>query len=105
VLLVLALLSLLFLPAPWSYLVIAGAIVLEAAELWLWMRYLGRFRVTTGAEGLVGASAEVIEACDPAGSVRVRGELWQARCDGGAIAGQHMRVTRVHGLTLDVEPE
>jgi membrane-bound serine protease (ClpP class) len=105
VLLVLALLSLLFLPAPWSYLVVVGAIVVEAAELWLWRRFLGHYRVTTGAEGLVGAPAEVVEPCDPAGRVRVRGELWQARCAKRAVAGQRMRVTRVDGLTLEVEPE
>ena len=104
-LLVLALLSLFFLPTPWSYLVVLGAVVLESAEVWFWIRFLRRYRVTTGAEGLVGERAEVVEACDPAGRVRVRGELWRARCTTPAIPGQRMRVTAVDGLTLEVEPE
>ena len=104
-LLALALVSLFFLPSPWSYLVVLGAVVLEAAEVWLWIRFLRRYRVTTGVEGLVGERAEVVEACDPAGRVRVRGELWRARCATPAIAGQRMRVKRVDGLTLVVEPE
>jgi membrane-bound serine protease (ClpP class) len=61
--------------------------------------------VTTGAEGLVGEVGEVVGACEPTGRVRVKGELWQARCATPAIVGQRVRVTAVDGLTLEVEPE
>ena len=46
--------------------------------------------------------AEVIEACDPRGRVRLRGEIWHARCTGGAGVGDRVTVTGVDGLTLEV---
>jgi len=104
-LLVLAFAALFLLPAPWSYVTVAVAAVIEVGEVYLWIRFLGRYRVTTGAEGLVGERAEVVEDCAPVGRVRVRGELWQARCAVPAVAGQRMRVAAVDGLTLEVEPE
>ena len=57
------------------------ALVAEIGELVLWRRVLDRIRVTTGAEGLVGEVGEAITACDPEGSVRIRGEIWKARAD------------------------
>ena len=78
-------------------------IVIEIAEVGFWIRFLRRYRVTTGAEGLIGARAEVIEACDPEGRVRLRGEIWHARCALGANVGERVSVTRVDGLTLEVE--
>lgn len=104
-LLVAAFVSLFILPEPWGYVAVAVAAVVEVGEVYLWIRFLRRYRVTTGAEGLVGERAEVVEACAPLGRVRVRGELWQARCSAPAIAGQRMRITGVEGLTLEVVPE
>jgi membrane protein implicated in regulation of membrane protease activity len=90
------------LPPVWGVVAIAAGIVIEVAELGFWVRFLRRYRVRTGAEGLVGASAEVIEACDPRGRVRLRGEIWHARCAEGAGVGERVTVTAVHGLTLEV---
>jgi membrane protein implicated in regulation of membrane protease activity len=36
--------------------------------------------------------------------VRVRGEIWQARCEDGAEAGDALEVVAVEGLTLVVRP-
>jgi membrane protein implicated in regulation of membrane protease activity len=36
--------------------------------------------------------------------VRVAGELWQAHCAGGVVAGAEVVVREVDGLTLVVEP-
>jgi membrane-bound serine protease (ClpP class) len=105
VLLIAAFVSLFFLPEPWGYVAIGVAAVIEIGEIYLWIRFLRRYRVTTGAEGLLGERAEVVEALSPLGRVRVRGELWTARAETPAIAGQRMRVTGVDGLTLEVEPE
>jgi membrane-bound serine protease (ClpP class) len=105
VLLVAALVALFFLPEPWGVVAVGAAAVVELGEVWFWIRFLRRYRVTTGAEGLVGEWAEVVEACEPIGRVRLRGELWHARCRGEALTGQRVRVTAVEGLTLDVEPE
>ena len=40
----------------------------------------------------------------PLGEVRVRGEIWQERCDEGADAGVAVRIVGLDGLTLIVEP-
>lgn len=99
-----AFVSLLFLPSPWGYIAVGAAAVVEVGEVYFWIRFLRRYRITTGAEGLVGELAEVVETCDPGGRVRVRGELWNARATTEAAAGKLVRVTDVDGLTLQVEP-
>ena len=58
--------------------------IVEVGEIFLWIKFLRRYRVTTGAEGMIGERAEVISRCDPRGSVRVHGEIWNARCEPGA---------------------
>jgi membrane protein implicated in regulation of membrane protease activity len=40
--------------------------------------------------------------CRPVGQVFVAGELWRARCEEGADAGESVRVAAVNDLTLDV---
>ena len=96
-------LALFVLPPGWGLALVVVAMVVEVAEVGFWIRFLRRYRVTTGAEGLIGARAEVIEPCEPSGRVRLRGEIWHARCPGGASVGERVRVTGVDGLTLEVE--
>jgi membrane protein implicated in regulation of membrane protease activity len=76
----------------------------EVVEATFWTRYLKRIRVRTGAEGMVGERAEVIEPCDPSGRVRLRGEIWAAECERGAAIGETVQVAAVERLTLVVEP-
>jgi membrane protein implicated in regulation of membrane protease activity len=57
-----------------------------------------------GAESLVGADALVVEPCRPVGRVRIRGELWRARCDEGADVGDTVAVRSLDALTLVVGP-
>ena len=83
---------------------VAAALVAEIGELVLWRRFLDRIRVTTGAEGLVGATGEAITACDPEGSVRIRGEIWKARAEPAVARGERIVVEAVDGLTLGVVP-
>jgi membrane-bound serine protease (ClpP class) len=104
VLLIAALVSLFFLPDPWGYVAVGVAALVEVGEVYFWIRFLRRYRVTTGAEGLIGERGEVVEACEPVGSVRVRGELWRARCAEPLGVGRLVRVTAVDGLTLEIEP-
>jgi membrane-bound serine protease (ClpP class) len=84
--------------------VLALAVTLEVGELIFWRRFLRRYRVRTGAEALVGESVQVIEACDPSGRVRVRGELWNARAREPLRVGDVVRVVAVDGLTLEIAP-
>jgi membrane-bound serine protease (ClpP class) len=72
------------------------------AAFWVWVSK--RRRVQVGAEALVGAVAEVVSECRPEGSVRVQGELWRARCEHGADAGERVRIRALDGLTLVVDP-
>jgi membrane-bound serine protease (ClpP class) len=62
-----------------------------------------RGKPTTGQEGLIGEVGVARTRLAPEGQVFVHGELWQARCDGAAEAGEEVRVTAVEGLRLVVE--
>ena len=44
-----------------------------------------RRKVITGSEGMTGATGEVIEMLNPAGTVKVHGEIWNAESLGGTI--------------------
>ena len=60
-----------------------------------------------GAENLIGAIGTVSAALDPEGWVRIGAERWRARLalDQAPVpAGARVRVTRVDGLLLRVEP-
>lgn len=67
-------------------------------------------RLAVPPKGLVGESATVIEPLGPQGRVRVLGENWSARLakplpEGAALEPeQKVRVLKVDGLTLIVEP-
>jgi len=60
----------------------------------------------TGAQALVGQLARARTPLLPAepGLVDFRGEIWRAVSAASLIPGQPVRVTRVDGLTLTVEP-
>ncbi len=61
--------------------------------------------VVTGREGLVGQVGEVRTPLTPEGQIFVWGSLWRAVTLGGPVAvGQRVRVERVDGLTLYVQP-
>jgi membrane protein implicated in regulation of membrane protease activity len=101
-LVVMTALAVFLLPPGWGIAAVALGIVVEVAELGFWTRFLRRYRIATGTEALIGASAVVIEACDPRGRVRFRGEIWHAECEGEAEVGARVVVTGIHGLTLRV---
>jgi membrane-bound serine protease (ClpP class) len=78
-------------------LMIAGIVYLATRSM--------RRPVVTGAQGMIGASAEVIADFTGKGKVRYGGELWNARSDRALHAGEQARIVRVEGLTLWVEPQ
>jgi membrane-bound serine protease (ClpP class) len=97
------LLAVFVLPTGWAIPVVVAAAVVEVGETFFWLWYSRRGKVKMGPETLVGAVAEVVTPCVPLGTVRLQGELWQARCDEGAEAGDSVRVRALDGLTLVVE--
>lgn len=101
-LLALAIVGLFVLPDPWGLIAVFTAAVIEVGEVFFWIRFLRRYPVTTGAEGLVGERGEVIVRCAPLGRVRLRGESWNARSEEPLELGEEVRVEAVDGLTLVV---
>ena len=64
-----------------------------------------RQAVVTGREQMIGARGEALGDFAHDGWARVRGEQWQVRSQRAVRRGQRLRVTGMHGLVLDVEPE
>ena len=87
-----------------------GPISLGFAVLFLFLGRLAlkalRQRPATGAEALVGQTARTRTVLEPdsPGHVDLRGEIWRAISHAPVQAGHPVRVTRVDGLTLMVEP-
>jgi membrane-bound serine protease (ClpP class) len=61
-------------------------------------------RPTTGSAGLVGEVGVVKKALAPEGKVFVHGELWNATAHKPIEEGIRVRVVKVMGLVLEVEP-
>jgi membrane protein implicated in regulation of membrane protease activity len=95
-------LALIFLPWPWNLVMILGGLTIEVGELAWGLSLARRWKPRTGAEAMIGEEATVVSACRPLGEVRVQGELWRARCDEGADAGDTVRIECIEGLTLVV---
>ncbi|MDH5394373.1 MAG: nodulation protein NfeD [Gammaproteobacteria bacterium] len=60
--------------------------------------------VVSGLEQLLGSEAIVIEDFQQAGRVSIHSESWNARSTSPLSKGQHVIVTGIEGLTLQVEP-
>lgn len=91
-----------------SWMVIITAVTVTAL-FFLFVVGLGikaqRAKPTTGIEGMIGEIGQSISELNPAGTVRMHGEIWQATSLTGSIQqGQQVKVIAVHNLTLQVEP-
>lgn len=81
----------------------AGALIVAGI---VYMATRARRRpIATGAQGMLGESAEVLADFTGKGRVRYGGELWNARSTAALHAGEAARIVRVEGLTLWVEPQ
>ncbi len=92
------------LPSPWGLVAIGVGAALDIAEtgaFWWWSQ---RRQASVGVETLVGVVGEAISDLWPDGQVRIRGEIWRARCGGGCDSGTKVVVRSVEGLTLVVDP-
>jgi len=61
--------------------------------------------VVSGAEYMIGAGGVVLDDMQTQGWAQVQGERWQIISSAPLVRGQKVRVTRIDGLTLMVEPE
>ncbi len=77
----------------------AGALLLVGQRVWS----AQRLKPQTGPEALQGALGQAASRLAPEGTVRIRGEVWSARTEGGPIeAGEAIRVERAEGVILIV---
>jgi membrane-bound serine protease (ClpP class) len=81
----------------------AGALI--ALLIVMYFTRARRKPVVTGAEQLLKEPAVAMADFDNTGPVRIRGEIWNAMTRQPVKNGQRLRVIRVQGLTLEVEPE
>jgi membrane-bound ClpP family serine protease len=57
----------------------------------------------SGLNDMSGCTGKVVNALAPVGTVRIKGELWDARSEGGRLdAGDEVEVIRQEGLRLVV---
>lgn len=98
-----AIVLLLVLPSPWSFIAFLIGLTLFAGEIVFWHRTVRHRPAQVGVEKLIGASARVVTSCRPDGQVRLRGEIWEAHCPEGADPGDIVVVAAQKKLTLFVE--
>jgi membrane protein implicated in regulation of membrane protease activity len=92
-----------FLETPWQYLALIPLALWEALELYLFFKWRGVPSVM-GPEALVGRRGRAVTDCGPDGQVRIRGEVWRARCPEGVKSGDEVEVASVDGLVVKVFP-
>jgi membrane-bound serine protease (ClpP class) len=85
-----------------------GGVATVGAGLMLTLGYVARRNlrrpVATGSEGMIGSTAEALEDFTSKGTVRFGGERWNAITSAPVATGQAVRIVRVEGLRLWVEP-
>ena len=104
--------SMILINSPWPgtriYLTTVLAVVVPLAVITVvLMRFAWkatRSKSVTGEEGLVGSVGVTRTDLNPEGKVLIHGELWDARAEQHLPPGSHVRVQKVEGLTLLVEP-
>jgi membrane-bound serine protease (ClpP class) len=104
ILIITLILALLFLPYPWNVIAIAAAAVWEVCFAVVGIRWSRRRRSQVGVQNLVGKLGEATTALAPRGQVKINGEIWEAKASSLARTGDTVRVIRVDGLMLEVEP-
>ncbi|MFO7572968.1 MAG: NfeD family protein [Gaiellaceae bacterium] len=97
-------LAIFVLPQPWGVVAVVIGAMFEITETGLFIWWSKRRRASVGIESLEGKTGVVVSELWPEGQVKVNGEIWKARCDGGIERGARVVVRSVDGLTLEVEP-
>jgi membrane-bound serine protease (ClpP class) len=85
-----------------SFAVVSAAFFMVVATLVVKSR--GR-PVVSGPEHMIGDMGQVIDWEGETGRVRVQGEIWKARATEALKPGRQVRVQRIEGLTLVVQPD
>lgn len=104
ILLVSIALAVFVLPQPWGIVAVVVGATVEIAETGLFLWWSQRRRASVGVESLAGKEGIAMSDLWPEGQVKVGGEIWKARCRGGADRGARVVVRAVDGLILEVDP-
>ncbi len=86
---------------PWRAAVLGAFLLFDIFEIYIWLRWRKK-RSITGAEGIVGERGQAINACNPEGQVRIKGQTWKAIADDRVRAGDYVEVVDVAGIRLQV---
>jgi membrane protein implicated in regulation of membrane protease activity len=102
VLFIVAIVLLIVLPSPWRYVGFVLGLTFFVVEVLFWNSRVRGYRKRVGPQTLIGKTATVVSTCRPDGQVRIAGEIWAARCEGGAGEGERVTVVGRNGLVLAV---
>jgi len=80
----------------------AGVLMLLMVSVFMRAR---KSQVITGVEQLLHETATALDDFETSGLVDIRGETWRAVTRSPIKKGQRLKVLRVDGLTLEIEPE
>ena len=69
-----------------------------------WLRNRLKRKPTTGDIGMVGKIGTAQSEIDKTGKIFVHGEYWDVESKHKIAEGEQVRVTKVDGLLLEVEP-
>lgn len=97
-------LAIFVLPSPWGIVAVTAGGLIDIAETVLFIRWSKRRQATVGVESLVGKRGVAVGDLWPEGQIKIDGEIWRGRCEGGCDAGTAVVVRAVDGLTLVVDP-
>jgi membrane-bound serine protease (ClpP class) len=97
-------LAIFVLPSPWGIVAVVLAAAVDLMEIGIGLWWSKRGKATVGGDALIGATGVTVGEVWPDGQVKVNGEIWRARCEGGCDPGTNVVVRAVDGLTLEVEP-
>ena len=82
--------------------------LLTIAAITVWMLYYAlkarKLKIQTGKEALIGARGKATTDINPNGTIRVKGEFWEATTENGTIRnGEKVKVVGMEGMFLIVE--
>lgn len=88
---------------PWRWVVIAGGLLWEAAEIALYLKWRN-VKARTGHEALIGTIGRAVTDCSPTGQAQIRGQIWKVTSESPVAAGSDVQVVATDGLHLRVVP-
>ena len=93
-----------FLEAPWRWLILIPAVLIDILDIAVWLRWRKR-KAITGEESLVGAKGRIVSIEKPGtATINARGQLWSGEVGPDVQVGDEVVVTGIDGLRLKVEP-